>query len=676
LNLESIKQKLRGNYGRIGLLLFIILLLAIILPYRPPLSWSISGTNDRTFSENFGDFLQITFELGGVESLKSKLLLQHIDYKISKQRANITLFDKNSNRVRKLLLSTNKPEKKAEDLKYCWIQFSGEFSSEEKTLITAKLKDTDKFFKVQKKNVWRLFSDLYAHLVMVLLALSLIFLFTRKWGKVFTVDDLLLIPIVLIGLVNIFIFTDYAIGDIKLHFYNELTDTYKWSVYGPGNIAFQKMIYRLFYTSDVVLFNINRLFAIFCAIPLYIIIKRRFGGKTMALASAFLLVTHPTWLRYGASDLTHPWAIFLFLSAVSLIVAEHKPDARKIFFAFILLALSMLGRGEFVLFFVAALLLVGFDKIAIILKSKPRAVFWGFFVSLLMVLPQVITLDTLMALEEDQFLHFDWLASFSTWFWLGSFADGYNTFADLKYSPWVYLAFSVFGFLMLLKDSPKKTLALFLCPMLFLWNPYFFVRVFSSTHYQLPALPFYIIFTAYGFGTVVRYLQKQSSLPSFLIAIISLGAVIWYLSIYHYSSFLKGDYTYMNQYRTLVAHKEHVDPECVLLFTRPQGDLDLHNPQQVWFASDRRFKSYVDLPFSEVPDINKQCLYYLKTPACNVADNEDEKRNDGYKNQCEAFQAGYKLEPVWESTIKAKEAVGEQYFNEDIPVGLYRLGPR
>lgn len=676
---ENLKYKLSKNCGTILYLLALLGLLVIVIPYDAPSYWQTRLKSNKAFSDSFTRFLKYSFEDEDGANLKNKLNAQQVGYNISRYKARLTLYSENSAK-RYILLYVDKPKVYSTDLGYAYLAFEGYFKKSEKKSVISLLKNTgqDRYeFLTENNRVfrskWHAFADLYAHLVMIILSLALFFLFARKWKSVFRAEDRYLWAVLAIGFINVFIITRPAIGDIQLHFFNEIRNIYRWNVYGPGNAAFQKLIYRIFFASDTVLFNANMVFAVLSAVPLYVIVNKRFGGRTNAVIAALMLVSHPTWLRYGASDLTHPWSIFLFLSAVALIVHRKTPHSANILLAFILLALSMLGRGEFMMFAVAALLLVGSRRIIHIIFNRTRAVIWGMIIALLIVVPQVVTLKNLISQDPDQYVHYDWLEAISTWFMFNGFADGYNTFADLQYSPWLVVFFTVFGFLILINTKTLKALALLLCTTFFLWNPYFFVRVFSSTHYQLPALPFYIILASIGAGTLVKFVFSGTGRTTTFGFYMLLTCIFWYISVFNYRDFLQGQYTYMNQYRLLAEHKELADPDCALVYTRPQGDYDLHNPYKVWFASKKRYKRYIDLPFTKVPDINRQCLYYLKTPGCSVVNTDGISKPTLFRDQCEEFESNYILKPVWESTIKAKDAVDEDYFVEDIPVGLYKL---
>jgi len=646
-------------------------LLLVSLPYRPPESSLVSDNVGWAYSPLMTHYLSYVFE-DSEDPLRAKLGAKESEISVSYRRAlvRLTMPDGTEKRIQ---LGKNAPD--AFDLGYAKLRFLGDFSEQEKeqTLVSLSdpAKDLDRWMPDAAKQErlvmhWSK-SDLYAHGVTLLMALALGGILIWAASARFRREDLPLLVVLGLGAFNLFVMTETGLGDIKLHFFNEARQIYQWDLYGPGNFALQKILYRLFGASDEVLFNANRLFGLFSAVPLYLFARQGLGSRYAGLGAAFLLLTHPTWLRYASSDLTHPWAFFFFFCALALIVQEELPGPGRIVAAFSLLALAMLGRGEFMILCVAALPLVGYTRIRALLSRHPRAVLYGATFCALAVLPQVIALAAQVNVDPEKLVKLNLRLAARAWFWL----DGLNTYADTRWSPWPHIVLTAFGFFFLLVRRPFAALGLFAAAALFLWNPYVFQDMFSSTHYQLAALPFYILLGGAGIEGLRRLLAK-ASLGSRRAALAALAVGIFISAVLGYPELLEGRFTFMDQYRWLKAERHLVDPNCALVFVRTPGDHDLFNPEQVWFADPEPLPAAVNLVTTPLPEL-VDCLTYIRTPACRVFEEEAELPSDWNLRLCERFEGQMERTPLWEGAIPARRVCTERYIDDPIPVGLYRV---
>jgi hypothetical protein len=656
-------------------LLILIALLCAVLPYRPPAPTLISDSSGRAFSPQFANFLKLSFEQVGQPTIKQRLGAATLNYNIFPDSAQVEILGPDDARG---LVTITRGADIGEDLGYARVEFSDEIAEAVRAAIVAALANPDKaLFKLQKERLTAdgtprdLTADRYAHVVMIALALALFFLFVFGFQGRFDWRDWPLALILALGAFNVFVMTEPAIGDIKLHFFNEAVRVWRWNVYGPGNAAWQKLAYRLFGVSDNVLFSVNALMGVLAAAPLYLVLRDRFQGRIAAIAGALLLVCHPIWLRYAAGDIVHPWALFLFLSAVALVTAPILPRARALILAFVLLALAMLARAELMALAPAALLLVGYDRMRDAVLHRRRGVIVGLLMAVVLVLPQAANLMAMLKASSKSYVTLNGLSTLMTWLGL-PVLDGYNSFVDLAWSPWPYVLLAPVGAIALFRRRWPATVGLLMVPPLFLWNQYFFQRVFSSTHYQLPALPFYVMLAGIGAAFFIRRIVPTLGRIGTAVLGIVFAAGLWTVSVADYRDLLSGPFTFQRFYREVAAHRDEIDSSCLLLYYKPYGDHDLHNPIRIWFSRPLGFRERRNLAVDPLPSLDR-CAYYLRSPACQVAEPDSTQANDRFQKECAALERRMEWTPVWQSLVPAREACGERYFSDPIEVGLFRL---
>ena len=666
------KPELKKKYRLIVHAALGLLLLALLTPYNPPDPDIVTDPKGIAFSPIFGNFLQYVFETGP-EPLKDILDQADVHYSLAFRQADIILVGRDGAERR---LNIHKKSGEGVDLGYARLTFIDEFTDrEKKSIATRLLKPSDQVadWMPKTESSERLFgghrfSDIYAHLVMLLLAFTLYLIFSEGFRARFGGEDRALVLPLLMGLFSFFVLAEPSIGDIKLHFFNEARQVYTWDLYGPGNAAFQKLLYRLLPMSDRTLFFMNRVFGILCALPIYVIMRDRFGGRNAGVWTAFLLLAHPIWLRYSASDIAHPWALFLFFSAVMLLGGEKRPKRSSIVLAFSALTLAMLGRGEFMALALAAPLMIGFRRIREIVKGDTRSVVYCLLFMAIVLLPNVISLAAFIKTDPDELVQTGHLEALKTWFWLG----GGNTFADLRWSPWPQMLLTALGFILLLRHKTLAGLALFAIPPLFLWNPYILQPVFSSTHYQLSVYPIYIMAGGFGASKLMKYLLGGLQGSKGALAQISVGAAIWAVGILGYPELVKGNFTFMEQYRRIAANRHLVNPDCAIAFVTPMGDTDLFNPGNAWFADEFPPTAEIGIFAKQSPE-ELECLVYLRTPVCSVYEEIEDPPVYNHIEICRKLEAEMEWEALWEGTVPAREACGELYTSDPIPVGFYQV---
>ncbi len=646
--------------------------LIVFLPYRPPATDGLVEPNGLAFSPNLGLFLKYRFERGR-PSLSERLGAKRLEFQVKYGRAEILRPEPDG--MRKLFI-IRRGGNIGRSVAFGRLEILEPLSPALRAAVLLALehpeRDAARWLPESKRRLrlfgrWRT-SDLYTHGIMLLLVTQFAFLFVFGWrGRIGRKDFSMALPL-LLGVVTVFFLTDAAPGDIKLHFYNEARQSYRWDLYGPGGFAWQKALFRLFGTSDAVLFTANRVLGILIALPLAVYARERLESLPAGIWAGILLLASPVWLRYAASDLTHPYAFFLFFSSVALLAGKKAPDTPSILFAFSGLALAMLGRGEFFVLGPLAPLLLGWKRTLDISRKNPGAVAAGIVLCAALVLPQAVMLRGFVETDPEKLVRFSLAAAVKSWFWL----DAGNTFADERFSPVVQMALAAAGFLLMLVRKPFVALAFFVSAAAFLWNPYIFRPEFSSTHYQLPIWPFYLLLA--GFGPAMLQKAAKLRLPPRLYraALIALGLWIVAASLSGYGPMLRGDRTYMEFYRFLRLHRDAVPPGCDLIYVRPGGDHDLYNLEQVWFDAPGPPSSATNT-LRRPPPENGDCRVYLRVPACRVASPRDPKR---FLRRCERFESAFGMEPLAEGLLNARAVCNEVYLSDPLPVGFFRMNEK
>lgn len=673
----SILPFLKGHLPLVAGLALALILLIVLLPYRPPTPRLVGDAAGRSFSAQFADFLKIAFEHGEPQSIQDEFGFSRIDYLVLPRSAQVEIFAPTGVQHQVLI---SKAMEGGIDLGYARVLLPETLPVEVRERIAAALSDPRRVLgEYEHSRASRpvrppnLAADRYAHSIMLVMAFTLLALALWGFRGRFTARDWPLLAVLGAGLVSVFIVAQPGITDIKLHFFNEARQIWRWDVYGPANPAWQKLLYRFFGVSDQVLFRANSLMGILCAIPFYLLLRDRFGGHGVAWVGALLLVTHPTWLFYTAGDIAHPWAFFFFFGAAAILSRPELPSTAGVMLAASALSLSMLGRAELMTLGPVLLLVLGATRLRELLTRRARGVIYGSLLVLVLLLPQVMNLLSLIFLRTDEFVTWRWEAALMTWIWL-PYLGGYNTYTNLLWSPWPHIVLVPIGAALLLWQRLPTALGLLIIAPLFLWNDFYLQPEFSTTHYQLPALPFYIIFAAIAGAEGLRRIRKHLDTRTTAGLALALAVGLWLTSVWAYRDLLSTPFTFQKQYQQVSAHRHLVDPACVLMYYKPYGDHDLHNPKLIWFDYPEGFREYRNLAHLPPPPASDGlCLYYLRTPSCQVLNRDAPGSRDRYFRECEEIESKLTMEPLYESLLPARAAFDERYFSNPIETGLFRV---